>query len=145
VFLRSALADGGCSRSERGAGLLGTAAGVAVFLVLLLFALQLLVNLYATSTVSAAGFDAARVVASKDVDHHDAGSVASARQRAEERFRSLLGEAGRNATLSWAGDADTVRLRVSLQTPTLLPRALGDLVAFRHIDRTFEVQVEELR
>lgn len=132
-------------RSEQGTGLLGTTAGVAVFLVLLLFAVQLLVNLYATTTVTAAGLDAARLVASKNVDHHDPGAVASARTQAEARFRSLMGEAGAQAKLSWAGDVETVRLRVTLESPSILPRTLGNLVAFRQIDRTFEVQVEELR
>ena len=41
-------------------------AGTTAFLVLLLFATQLLFNLYATSVVTAAAFDAARVVAGAD-------------------------------------------------------------------------------
>lgn len=116
-----------------------------MFLLVLLFAVQLLVNLYATSTVTAAGLDAARVVAAKDVDHLDAGSVAAAQGRAESRFRSLLGGAADRAVLTWASDASTVRLRVVMEAPTFLPRALGHRVAFGEIDRTFEVHVEELQ
>lgn len=125
--------------------MVGTTAGVLAFLFLLLFAVQLLVNLYATSTVSAAGFDAARVAAAKDVDHDDAASVAAARSRAESRFRALLGSSAEGARLTWVDDADTVRLRVELDTPTILPRAWSGVLAFGHIDRTFEVHVEDLR
>jgi hypothetical protein len=116
-----------------------------VFVILMLFAVQLLVNLYATTTVTAAGLDAARVVAAKEVDHDDAGAVAAARVRAEARFRSLMGDAGRDAELTWVDDADTVRLHVAVDSPTILPRSLGGGVAFGRIDRTFEVHVEELR
>lgn len=138
--------DAGCNRrEERGTGLVGTLAGVIVFLVLLLFAVQLSVNLYATTTVTAAGFDAARLVASKEVDHADPGSVAAARMRGEARFRSLMGAAGDRAVLHWSGGADTVRLQVTLHTPTILPRSFGGRVAFGRIDRTFEVRVEELQ
>ena len=44
---------------DRGAGLISTAAGVVVFLVFLLFAVQLLFGLYASSTVTAVANDAA--------------------------------------------------------------------------------------
>ena len=53
---------------------MGTFAGVLVFLVFLLFAVQLLFNLYATSAVTAAGLDAARVVAAQQVDHTSAAA-----------------------------------------------------------------------
>ena len=131
--------------AERGSGYVGTTAGVSAFLLLLLFAVQLLANLYATTTVTAAGLDAARMVASKDVDHTDPGSVSSTRARAEARFRSLLGRVGDRAWINWEDDADVVRLHVIVDTPTILPRALGTVVAFGRVDRTFEVHVEELR
>lgn len=131
--------------SERGTGLVGTLAGVLVFLVLMLFAVQLATNLYATTTVTAAGFDAARVAASKDVDRTDAGAVAAARWRGEQRFRSLLGATGDRAELTWLDDAYTVRLHISVDAPTILPRSFGGVAAFGHIERTFEVHIEELR
>lgn len=135
----------GARDAEGGSGYVGTTAGVGAFLLLLLFAVQLLANLYATTTISAAGLDAARIVASKEVDHTDPGSVSSARVRAEARFRSLLGRVGDRASLTWADDLDVVRLRVIVDTPMILPRALGTVVAFGRVDRTFEVHVEELR
>lgn len=50
-----------CGRGEAGTGTVGTVVGVLMFLVLLLFASQLLLHLYATSVVNAAAFDALRV------------------------------------------------------------------------------------
>ena len=48
---------------ERGAGLVGTSAGFLVFMLMMLAAVQILFNLYATSMVTAAAHDAARDVA----------------------------------------------------------------------------------
>ena len=131
------------ARDDRGTGLIGTLAGVTVFLVLLLFAAQLLVNLYATSTVTAAAFDAARIVAGSE-----GGRDAEA--GAERHARDLLGTAGESAAFEWTyddvdgdGAGDRVRLRVQTPSPTnLLPRL--DL-PFQHIDRTVTVRVERLR
>lgn len=133
------------SRSEAGTGLIGSAAGVAVFLVLLLFAVQLVVNLYASSTVSAAGYDAARQVASRRVDHGDPAAIASAQLDAERRLRRLLGELGRSAEVTWQVDADTVRLRVVADAPGVLPRRLAQGTALRQVDRTFVVRIEAIR
>lgn len=130
---------------ETGTGLIGSAAGVAVFLIFLLFAVQLTVNLYATSTVTAAGFDAARTVASRRVDHHDATSVATAQVQAEEVLRSLLGETGRQADLTWTIDAEVVRLELVVDAPGILPSALAGGMGLRHIERTFVVRIEQSR
>lgn len=130
---------------EAGTGLIGTAAGVAVFLVLLLFSVQLAVNLYATSTVTAAGYDSARVVASSDVDHSDPAGVFAARARAEARFHHMLGAAADGATFTWDLTGDAVRLRVRMDPPGILPSSLGSRIGFDHIDRTFVARIEELR
>lgn len=132
-------------QNESGTGLIGSAAGVAAFLVLLLFAVQLLVNLYAATTVSAAGLDAARSVASRTVDHGDPASVTAAQAQAETTLRELLGGIGQDASVSWAVGAGEVRLRLEVDTPGILPSAMGEVVAFGHIDRTFVVRTEELR
>jgi hypothetical protein len=47
------------ARADHGTGLLSSVAGVVVFLVFLLFAVQLLFGLYASSTVNAVANDAA--------------------------------------------------------------------------------------
>ena len=128
---------------ERGTGLIGTVAGVTAFLVLLLFASQVLVNLYATTTVTAAAFDAARIVAGGD------GGEGSERE-AEASARRLLGKAGESAEFAWRwvdrdGDAthDHVELRVRADSPArLLPRL--DL-PFQTIERTVVVRAERFR
>lgn len=139
----------GCRRSgaagEAGTGLIGTAAGVAVFLTFLLFAVQLTLNLYATSTVTAAGFDAARAVASQRVDHDDRAAVEAAQVEATETLRSLLGEIGRQAELTWTVGAEVVRLRLVVDAPGVLPSGLAGGVGLRRIERTFEVRIEQPR
>jgi len=114
-------------------------------LLFMLAAVQLLVNLYMVTTVSAAGFDAARIVASRQVDHQDHGSVRAAQARAESRFRSLVGRSADNADLRWNVNTQTVTLQVVVSPPSILPTSLGRDVAFGSIDRSFTVQVEELR
>ena len=128
---------------ERGTGLIGTVAGVTAFLVLLLFASQLLVNLYATTTVTAAAFDAARIVAGGD------GGPDSERL-AEAGARRQLGPAGSSADFAWRwldtdGDAadDHLELRVRADSPTnLLPNVR---FPFQTIDRTVQVRAERFR
>ena len=129
---------------QEGTGLVASAAGTTVFLIFLLFAVQLLVNLYAASTTTAAGLDAARTVASRDVDHGSPSEIAAAQARAEARFRQVLGRAANKARLSWDVDATTVRLHVIVPTPTILPRAWGPTTAFGVVDRTFVVRAEGL-
>jgi hypothetical protein len=129
---------------SRGTGAVSTVAGVAAFLLFLLFAVQLLVNLYAASAVTAAGFDAARTVASRHVDHGDPASVLAAQQVADGRFRSLLGRSADTAELRWSVDQERVRLHVRVEAPAVLPTSLGHRVAFGRIERTFEVRVEAL-
>ncbi len=132
---------------EEGTGLVGTVAGVAVFLVLLLVAVQLLFNLYATSTVTSVGYDAARQVASDRVDHANPGAVGDAEARVERRARQQLGRYGRRVSFSWAGtDAATVRLRIQATHPRVgfgqfIARPLG----FDTIDRTIVVRAEQFR
>ena len=133
------------SRSEAGAGLIGTSAGAAAFILLMLFAVQLTVHLYATSTVNAAGYDAARMVASHTVDHSSGDAVSEAQARAEERFRDLVGEGARDATFTWGHDGDDVTLHVVVGGPRILPAALRDSTGLGQIERTFRVRVERER
>lgn len=110
-----------------------------VFLVLLLFAVQTLTNLYTTSVVTAVAFDAARQVAGAG---GGPGSVVSA----EDQARRSLGRFSDRVAFDWsATDDDTVVLRVrALNHSTLLPVAAGP-VAFDRIDRTIRVRVERFR
>lgn len=131
-------------RGETGTALVSSLAGVVVVLVLLLFSVQTLTALSARSSVDAAGHHAARQVASGSVDHGDPAAVASAQARAEAGLRAMLGGIGEDASVRWQVSGDTVRLRVVIEAPTLLPRALGGGM-LRRVDRTYVFRVEELR
>ena len=119
--------------------------GVTAFLVLLLFAVQLVLNLYATSTVTAAAFDGARIVAG-------AHGGATAEAEAEAHIRSLLSRyaaAGR-LDLHWSyrdTDAepgpDVVALTVDADHPTRLLAVFP--IPYQHVERTITVRMERLR
>jgi Flp pilus assembly protein TadG len=127
-------------RDQAGAGLIATVAGVTVFLVLMLFAVQVLVGLYATSVVTAATYDAAKVLAGADT-----GDSAVARANAESGARSQLGRYGEKAVFGWENDAQVVRLHVQAPRPTLLPRSLVRGVGVSEIERTVTVRVERVQ
>lgn len=132
-----------CQRArERGGATIGTVAGVAVFLVLLLFALQVLVTLLTTSTVIAAGQDAARRVASMRVDHSDPVARAAAVRIAERHLRDALGAVGDRAALEWTFADGSVHLHISAETPAILPSNVMSTTDMRRIDRTIRVRIE---
>jgi Flp pilus assembly protein TadG len=115
--------------TDRGGGLVGTVGAVTVFLGLLGFAVQVLLNLYATSVVTAATYDAARMVA-----RGDAPAAAEA-----EAFR-VLGRYGEHVEFTWQQvDGAAVVLQVQARTPGVLPRA------FTEVDRTIHVRRECFR
>ncbi|MCA1671939.1 MAG: hypothetical protein LC799_06945 [Actinobacteria bacterium] len=109
-----------------------------LFLGLLLFAVQTLLNLYATSVVTSVAYDAAREVAGAD---GGPGAVV----RAEERARQLLGAFGREVSFEWSSTSDDVVLRVRGRVPrVLLPVQRGPM-AFGEIDRTVRLRTEGFR
>ena len=115
--------------------------GVTAFLALLMFAVQLALNLYATSTVTAAAFDAARIVAGAD-------GGAAAEAAAEAHLHGLLD--GQSVELQWDyRDTDTepgvdvVALRVETDNPTHLLRSMP--IPFQHVVRTVTVRMETFR
>jgi hypothetical protein len=124
---------------EAGSGAVSSIVGVTVVLVLLLFAVQLTLNLYASSAVTAAAFDAARHVAGAD------GGPSSTAE-AEERARSLLDrfETG-GGTLEFRWDTshdDVVVLEVIAERPSLLANVR---FPFQRVDRTVTVRWEHPR
>jgi hypothetical protein len=126
----------------RGAGLVTLTGGLLVFLLLLFFAVQLTINLYARSQVTAAGFDAARHVAGYDNDRRrDAATI-----EAETRLRSMIGSMGDDIRLEWdLSDPDAVRLRLMLTPPSIAPALVSGAVGLDQIDRTIVVRVETQR
>lgn len=118
------------SRAEAGTGVIGSVVGVFVFLALLLFAVQVLVGLYATTVVTAAAYDAAKAVA---------GSDRPSLTLAEDTARRHIGRLGDRTTFRWEVDDDVVALTVRAPRPTLLPLVADDVV------RTVRVRVESVR
>ena len=125
-------------RSERGNGPISTWIGFVVFLGMLLFTMQALLNLYATSVVTSVAYDAARQVAGSD-------GGPSAIAGAEDHARRLLGRFGDTVTFDWGrSTADDVVLRVQGRVPGVMMSA-GSVLAFGEIDRTVRLRVERFR
>ncbi len=125
--------------SELGTGLLGSVVGVTVFLVLLLFAVQLVLNLYATSAVTGVAYEAARIVAG------EAGGDAAVPE-ADVHARALLGRFathGGQLELSWdLSSQDWVRVTVRASRPSLLVHVP---MPFERVERTITVRREHVR
>lgn len=124
---------------ERGSGPITAWFGFVVFLSLLLFAVQVLYNLYATSVVTSVAFDAARRVAAAEA------GVTAAMGPAETTARQALGGYGDRVSFEWSLDGDVVALRVQGQNPNFLLPAQAGPLAFGDIDRTVRVRVEQFR
>lgn len=101
---------------EAGTGLIASIVGVAVFLILLLLAVQVSFDLYAHSAVTAAALEAASAVAGSE-----AGASASAQADAVSNAREILGRYAAGATFDWQVTPTTVELTVSVHNPSLLP------------------------
>lgn len=131
------------NRGDRAAGAISTSAGVLVFLVFLMGAVQLLFGLYASSTVTAVANDAAQRAAAASAPSLDV---------IEADARSSLGAVGEGAEFTWSdedadgdGITDTVVLQVLATPPRFVPRSIGDGLGLGEIDRTVRVRIEELQ
>ena len=124
---------------ERGGGPISIWIGFSVFLVMLLFAVQVLFNLYAASVVTAVSYDAARRVAG-------GGGGTAYMAEAEDQARQALGRYASRVTFDWSATGpEEVVLRVQADNPSvLLPVAAGP-AAFDQLDRTIRVRVERFR
>ena len=111
---------------------------MTVFLVLVAFAAHVMLHLYATSVVTAAAFDAARVVAGSD------GGPAAV-SAAEQDARRLLGPNGRRARFQWDLGDETVGLRVRMTRPGAVLPGLGRWLGMDELDRTVRVRLERFR
>ncbi len=110
------------------------------FLLLMLLAVQVLYNLYATSAVTAATYDGARLAAGSDaIDDPRTRAVA------EQHVRDVLGRYGRDRVeLTWLADPTgrDVVLTVKAENPSFLPRGLRRPLGFDTIVRTVRVRAE---
>ncbi len=124
---------------ERGGGPISVWIGFSVFLVMLLFAVQVLFNLYAASVVTAVSYDAARRVAGSE---GGPGYIAEA----EEQARQALGRYAGRVTFDWSGTTqEEVVLRVQTDNPNMLLSVLAGPAALDQLDRTIRVRVERFR
>ena len=129
--------------TDGGVGLLASAAGILVFLVFVLFAVQLLFGLYATSTVTAVANDAATRAA--------AGAAPDV-ELIEADARRSLGRIGDQASFLWStedsdgdGVADTVVLEVVADPPRFIPGSIGGAIGLDDVRRTVRVRQEGFR
>lgn len=122
--------------AEDGLAVVGTLVGFAIFLILLLFATQVMVRMYATSALSSAATRAAEAVAQAPVP-------AAAEPAAEEAARQQLGSFGATRTrFIWAeADGQQVVLEVVGHSPQFLPGLPG----WSRISRTVTVRTERFR
>ncbi len=124
---------------ERGGGPISLWIGFSVFLVMLLFAVQVLFNLYAASVVTAVSYDAARRVAGTE---GGPGHIAEAEQQA----RQALGRYADRVTFDWSATSnEQVVLRVQADNPSVLLPVVAGPTAFDSLDRTIRVRVERFR
>lgn len=129
----------GAGRDERGSGPISTWIGFVVFLGMLLFTVQALLNLYATSVLTSVAYDAARQVAGAD-------GRAGAQQNAEAWARQMLGRFGEDVTFDWSASSDEdVVLRVRGEVPHVVMADFGGALPFGSIDRTVRLRVERFR
>ena len=129
--------------ADDGTALVGTLFGVTAFLLLLLFAVQVLLGLYTTTVVTSAAADAAN-----ELSHAPDPTDQRVQQEIGDRAADRLGAFARGPdrfVLDWDGtDGDTVVVTVHARKMTLLPPALGSALGNR-IDRTIRVRTERVR
>jgi Na+-transporting methylmalonyl-CoA/oxaloacetate decarboxylase gamma subunit len=138
---------GRCRRGDDGTGLIATMAAVVVFLMFLVFAVQLLFGLYATSTITAVTHDTATRAAGRDASRSDAALATYTADARDQLGR--MGDAGR-AFFDWQlpdddgdGTADFVVLTVRTRPPRVVPPSIGGMIGFEEITRTVRVRIEQ--
>jgi hypothetical protein len=121
---------------EQGTAIVGTLVGFVIFMVLLLFGVQTLLHLYATSAVTAAANEAAQQVATE-------GGDPSGVPGAEAAARAELGSFGaRRTRFTWIEvDAQQVVVQVTATSPDLLPLS----ASLDRVSRTVTMRTERFR
>jgi hypothetical protein len=123
--------------SSSGVGIFSSVFGLLFFLTFLLFAVQIVYSLYATSVISAAAYDAGRQLART-------GDPLIA----EARFADTVGSYHASAAFSFEGgtnfgDAETIVVSVTGANPTLLPDRFAEPLPFATVHRTIRIRNEK--
>ncbi|MDA8047961.1 MAG: hypothetical protein M0Z30_22460 [Actinomycetota bacterium] len=121
---------------EGGTAIVGTIVGFLIVMLLLLFATQVIVRLYAESALTSAATRAAESVATSLQPSQDVAA-------AEAAARSQLGSFGsRHVSFDWKEvDGQQIVLEVRAQSPEFLPGIPG----WSRIQRTVTVRTERFR
>jgi hypothetical protein len=130
-------------RGVRGAGVFATAFGFTVFLIFLLFTVQVLFGLYARTTVTAVAADLAQRAANDGADLDDA-RVAAYTDEARRRLGGYGDDAEFRFTFVDAdgdGSDDTVAVTVDASLPILLPVRWSGYSP-THFTRTMRARIE---
>lgn len=149
------LAPGPRRGGEDGHSLISSLFGVLMFLILLLFAVQLTAHLHATTVVTTAAFDAARLVSgATSIAPDDPVAVTTCQPpspsevaSADAHLRGLLGNlADSSAEIDWSGvTGDEVSVRVSVPTPARVLGGVGVIAGLDRIERTITLARECVR
>ena len=130
---------------DRGAGMVSSLAGLTVFLLFLLLAVQVLVGLYATSTVKATLHDAASRAATQGTDEVDLA-------RLSDQAEASLGAMGDRTDIELRlvdddgdGTGDVVAGEAVSVPPRFVPRSVGGMLGFEEIRASVRVRIERFR
>jgi hypothetical protein len=123
---------------------ISSAAGLLVALLFVVFAAQVLLGLYATSTVRATVHDAASRAANEGATPGDLARLA-------DQAEASLGTMGERTTVSLEavdtdgdGGADVVVGRAVAVPPRVVPRSVGGMVGFDQVRVGVRVRIERL-
>jgi hypothetical protein len=131
---------------DRGAGMVSSVAGLTVFLLFMLFAVQVLFGLYATSTLRSTLYDAAsRAAAGGGTERADLALLA-------DEAESSLGRMGDRTVITLRlvdddgdGVGDVIVGDAVSVPPRVVPRSVGGMVGFEEIRASVRVRVERFR
>lgn len=125
--------------------MIGAVAGLLVTIMLLAMGAQIMVGLYATSTLRAVLHDAASRAANSE-------SSSGGLQRLADEAEGRLGRMGgrtqitlRFADIDGDGEADVVVGQAVSSAPRIVPASLGGMVGFDQIRVGVRVRIERLR
>lgn len=129
---------------ERGAGLIGTIGGVMVVLLFLLLAVQLLIGLYANTTVLAVATDAAQRAAGRGANRSPA-ALELYETDAERSLGGVGGDVDFSESIDRDGDGelDVIVVRATARAPRFIPTAFAAELGVERIEKTVRLDVED--
>jgi hypothetical protein len=127
-------------RRQRGTGLVATTGALVVFCAFLFLAVQVLVGLWARSTVTNVAHDAAARVAGESAPARPAAVAEE-----EARLRRVLGRFSERVDLTWSRTANDIVLDVRASGLQFVPRPLRTALGADDVHRQVRVRIERVR